>query len=402
MDKLLRMPRTIMAVVLLAFAGHAWCAPSQFLTGLTVHKPDKVQPGITLYCIRGLNKIFALDQQGNEIHTWTLPGISANVKALPKGHVLLFANSGGDRLNLDSDVLREYDWDGQLVWEFPLPEGFLSFHHDFQRLQNGNTLILGAKLRTTGSIPREVRDNIILEVDSEKNIVWQWSVLDHFEQLGLSEDAKNIIVNQMDGKDIFHTNSMQALPPNRFEREDGRFRRGNLLISQRNTNLVFIIDRTTGDIVWRSEKDTIGQHHASMIPPNFIGSGNLILFDNGGYGGYPTVYRLYSRISEFNPVTGKKAWNYTGFSSDQRPAISFFSVYRGGVQRLRNGNTLITEADWGRIFEVTKNGEIVWEYICPYFRYLEGNLSNGYTNLIYRAYRVAPDWQTGNAQVSYW
>ena len=34
-----------------------------------------------------------------------------------------------------------------------------------------------------------------------------------------------------------------------------------------------------------------------------------------------------------------------------------------GAQRLPNGNTLITESDAGRVFEVTEGGDIVWEFV---------------------------------------
>ena len=37
----------------------------------------------------------------------------------------------------------------------------------------------------------------------------------------------------------------------------------------------------------------------------------------------------------------------------------------GSAQRLPNGNTLIAETDRGHAFEVTKDGEIVWEFYTP-------------------------------------
>jgi hypothetical protein len=37
------------------------------------------------------------------------------------------------------------------------------------------------------------------------------------------------------------------------------------------------------------------------------------------------------------------------------------------MQRLENGNTLINEGSNGRIFEVTRDHEIVWEYISPFW-----------------------------------
>ena len=38
----------------------------------------------------------------------------------------------------------------------------------------------------------------------------------------------------------------------------------------------------------------------------------------------------------------------------------------GTTERLSNGNTMITETNNGRAFEVTPAGEIVWEFFNPY------------------------------------
>jgi hypothetical protein len=43
----------------------------------------------------------------------------------------------------------------------------------------------------------------------------------------------------------------------------------------------------------------------------------------------------------------------------------FYSETCGSCQRLDNGNTLITESDSGRAFEVTRDKKIVWEFINP-------------------------------------
>jgi hypothetical protein len=64
---------------------------------------------------------------------------------------------------------------------------------------------------------------------------------------------------------------------------------------------------------------------------------------------------------------------------------SFYSHIEGGAQRLSNGNTLITGAQFGRVFEVTDLEEIIWEYISPYF-----NASN--SNAVDRDYKVPLDW----------
>ena len=59
-----------------------------------------------------------------------------------------------------------------------------------------------------------------------------------------------------------------------------------------------------------------------MIPKGLPGEGNLMVFDNGGWGGYdvpnpgaPTgvkaALRDYSRVLEIDPVAMKIVWQYT-------------------------------------------------------------------------------------------
>ena len=78
-----------------------------------------------------------------------------------------------------------------------------------------------------------------------------------------------------------------------------------------------------------------------------------MIFDNGRE-------RPYTRVIELNPVTEKIEWEYKG-----DPPQSFYSISRGGNQKLLNGNYLITESDKGHVFEVTRDGEIVWEFFNP-------------------------------------
>ena len=70
----------------------------------------------------------------------------------------------------------------------------------------------------------------------------------------------------------------------------------------------------------------------------------------------------FSRVIEINPATNEIGWTY-----QDRPVSNFFSPRMGNAQPLPNGNTLINEASFGRFFEVTRDGEIVWEYVNPYF-----------------------------------
>ena len=258
-----------------------------------------------------------------------------------------------------------------------------------------------------------MEDDYIFEVSWDGEVLWEWLASDHIQELGFSEDARNAIYRSVpwhEGRqsaDWIHLNSATYIGPNRwYGAGDERFHPDNIIISSRTANIVAIIERATGAIVWRMGPDyressalqelgqVIGQHHPHIIPEGLPGAGNLLLFDNGGNAGYgpgtpsaPTgvnnVTRMNSRVLEINPVTFEKVWEY---SIAGLPGFLFYSTFVSSAQRLLNGNTLITEGVVGRVFEVTPGNEIVWEYMNPHFD------EDGAPNLVYRAYRVPYEW----------
>ena len=64
---------------------------------------------------------------------------------------------------------------------------------------------------------------------------------------------------------------------------------------------------------------------------------------------------------------------------------AFYSQLISSAQRLPNGNTLITEGCFSRLFEVTPDKEIVWEYRAPFDNIIS-------QPMIYRAYRYPYDY----------
>ena len=179
------------------------------------------------------------------------------------------------------------------------------------------------------------------------------------------------------------------------------------MISSRTASFIAIINRD-GNVVWRLGPDytqtreqaeigqIIGQHFPHLIPQGLPGAGNLLVFDNGGRGGYGfsnpanpdgilSMTRDYSRVLEINPVTLEIVWQYSISPGTQQ--FQFYSWYVSNAQRLPNGNTMINEGMDGRIFELTPENEIVWEYVSPFFG------TNGVpSNRIFRAHRVPYDW----------
>jgi hypothetical protein len=114
----------------------------------------------------------------------------------------------------------------------------------------------------------------------------------------------------------------------------------------------------------------------------------VLLFDNGSHRrgqGVP-----YSRVIEIDPATNQIVWEYRG-----EPPFSFYSPVISSAERLPNGNTLICEGSAGRLFEVTPDKEIVWEYINPVFTPGAGAAGGGpldASNAVFRAHRYGPDY----------
>ena len=79
-----------------------------------------------------------VDMQGRVVHSW--PGVRA------VGRARLDRNGRLMVIGVD-DMIKEYDWDGNLVWQY-FPEGtnphhrLLGPHHDVWRKDNGNTLLI--------------------------------------------------------------------------------------------------------------------------------------------------------------------------------------------------------------------------------------------------------------------
>lgn len=416
--------------------------PLVFPHGVTVYDPEKCWNGYTIVPLVN-DGVLLFDMNGNEIRRWNMQAMPP--KLLPGGYVMGLSGYRHPDYGMQDGVnLIEIDYDGNVVWEFDHFEyiddpgrdqrWMARQHHDYQRQGNpvgyyvpgmdaspleGNTLILVHEtIRNPRISDKRLLDDVMIEVDWEGNILWKWSVSDHFEELGFDEAAKNVLfrdpnMRRADGGvgDYLHVNCMSCLGPNKwYDKGDMRFKPDNIIFDCREANILAILDKETGKIVWKIGPDfnaspelkklgwIIGQHHFHMIPRGLPGEGNLLVFDNGGWGGYgvpgpssaigiKNALRDYSRVLEFNPVTLELVWKLTPKELGHAipvDASKFYSPYVSSVQRLPNGNTLVTEGSDGRLIEVTPDHEIVWEWISPYYTHNEKGPRN---NMIYRAYR---------------
>lgn len=384
----LALPLAAVAAAAAALVVAAPPAQTVYQRGTTIWARDQTWDGLTLY--PGLDGVvYLVDMAGQVVHRWTSPQpgeLLAYAEPLDNGNILAVVRPPGQ---FEGHTAVELDWNGGVVWSFALPAAAGYIHHDLERLPNGNTLLLCVRLMFAPAISAQlIYDDYLVEVDARGTPVWIWETWQHFAEFGFDNRAVQLISAK--GGHWAHTNSVHCIPSNRHTA--AFLRPGNLMLSQRATNVVFIIDRASGRIVWKIGPNSNlvqGQHAPYLIADGLPGAGNILLFDNGSGTGYPPggFVRGYSRVLEIDPLTQNTVWDYDASKSGALRQL-FFADLVSNAQRLPNGNTFVCSGVTGRLFEVTAGGEIVWEYLTP----VTGTLGGLQGSLLYRAYRVASNW----------
>lgn len=376
-------------------------------TGVVRLDRDRVHDSLILFGgPDGVSRLIDLD--GEVRHEWPLYGVPARIidPAMNGGRIgdigvqlsEVEDSPGGIYANR---TVGQVSWDGDVLWEWgsEAPGGAARQNHDWELLPNGNRLFLVTIPRVVPGLgTKVVGDQGIYEVTPAGDIVWSWQAGDHLQEFGFSEAGWEHLRSTVDRRpdDVWgylEMNSMKTLGPNKWHDADPDtvFQPDNIIFSTRKANVVGIIDKSTGALVWRmgpyygeepgAEHQRInrfslprpvdqlsGQHNPHFIGEGLPGAGNILVFDNQGGAGYPPApLGIYagSRVLEIDPSTKEIVWQYTAEDSG-RPSWEFHSSFVSNAQRLPNGNTLITEGMRGRLFQVTPEGEIVWEYRSPY------------------------------------
>jgi hypothetical protein len=334
--------------------------------GVTIYDPSRAFNGYTLYTSGHAQKAFLISMTGEVVQEWQLPfstlwDESAAVEEpqpdelmyIEKAHLL----PNGDLLALYVAIgtspwgmgLVRMNQDSQVVWKY-----LQQAHHDFDVGDDGKIYVLTHEIRTDKLAghehlaPPRIDDYVVVlsPEGEELKKVWLLGALASSPYATMLSAVPWYIA---EGKgDYLHTNSIDVIGPDLAARLPFAAP-GRVLLSLREIGAVAILDLDREEIVWAERGPWLRQHDADLLP-----NGRMILFDNeGGRAGT-------SRVLEFDPSTLAIAWSYAG--DDQHP---FYSRVRSGQERLPNGDTLITESDGGRLFEVTPAGEIVWEYVNP-------------------------------------
>jgi len=318
--------------------------------GVRKHVSHKCFRGYTLFSTAFGSTEYLIDMNGMLVHTWPVTH-SQYAEILPNGNLLVDNYGYG---------LQELTPTGERVWSWEGP-----YHHDFHVVSDDEIVFLVNRSEpilpgfyAEGYEPESMLSDVAVAMNREGQILWEFPFRDHVQELhelaGLPLPVRYAMLRP-GGKmaerrlaDWAHTNTVEVLPDTPLGHRDERLRAGNMLFSFRSLDIIGVADVQKNKIVWAWGLGVLdGQHQ-----PTMTAEGTILMFDNG-------TARGYSAVVEIDPSTNQEVWRY-------EDRAGFFSAYRSGVQRLPNGNTLVAESDAGRIFELTPDKEVVWDYYSPF------------------------------------
>ena len=324
--------------------------------GVTVFDKNKCAPGLNLVVSGHAPEAALIDMEGRALHIWSIemkdvwpdqPADRHNThthwvyaRLMPDGELLaIFSGIGIVKLDKDSRLV----WDNQN-----------RAHHHVDIARDGTLYVLTREARVNRqyNFRKPILEDYISILDSEGHELRRISILEAIQR----SKYKQLLRRAKRHGDILHANYVDFLEDAPVS-SDSPFKPGRILVSLRELDLVCVIDPEHSSVTW-GESDLWSKQHCPALLPN----GSILVFDNRGGGDR-------SRVIEYAPEGGVTTWMY-----EDSGKVPFYSPFAGRCQRLTNGNTLITESDSGRAFEVTRKGTIVWEYLNPHRAGEDGEL----------------------------
>lgn len=342
----------IQKLLAIGYVSGTQAAPAR--DGLTIHDPELAYQGLNLVVSGHAAEATLMTMSGTEVHKWACDvhtawpdfkideRVGKNKTQLHtfwrRAHVM----ENGDVLTIFEGLgLIRLDKDSNVLWG--LQNGA---HHDLDVGEDGRIYVLTRKthINPDHNSTRPILEDFITVLDRDGGLLKEVSIL-----RALKNSKYATLAGRLDAAgDILHTNTIEIME----EKEWGKpvpWEPGMVLVSILKLDLVCFIDLETETIVW-AESDFWRRQHQ----PTVLENGNILILNNH-------ATKNTSSVFEFDPVTMERVWYYGA-----EPGNFFHTATCGTGQRLPNGNTLITESDAGRAFEVTPDKNIVWEYVNPH------------------------------------
>lgn len=400
----------------------------------------------TPYYEYGGSTTYLIDNDQNIINTWSHDSGPASMPYLMPDSSIIYPsrveyptmNSGGV-----GGRIQRLSWDGVVVWEYIISDSIYQHHHDICPLPNGNILILAWERKSAEQayeMGRQLVENPLNEVWSESileiepiapnnaNIIWEWHLWDHLVQdVDSTISNYGVIANHPELLNINYGAIGVIGGPGgatadwlHFNAIDYNSGLDQIVISSKNANEIYIIDHSTtieeaashsgglyskgGDFLYRwgnpevydrgtvQDKRLFGQHGINWIEEDYPGEGDLIVFNNG-YGRpgfeYSSVDQITTPIQNDGNyfISDSLAYGPVNHTWSFGDSGIFISKFQSGAYRLSDGNTIVTVGMENRIFEVSNENVILWEYT-----------SNESSDMIPRAMKYGLDYFTNNLE----
>ncbi|KAL4810939.1 ASST-domain-containing protein [Aspergillus unguis] len=379
--------------------------------GLRGSSPS-VSPGYVLYAPLTSDTAHLISTSGEEVHRWTLPNRAGrHARILPNGD-LAYNGAHADSPNLfpmwkkycGGEMLQVRP-NGEVVRKYSDPYA----HHDQNHLDDGTILYTTLEplteeeaKRVKGGIPGSESPEGIMYGDCIK-LVEPWSVSNDSSSADFEGTVTGGAKLLWSWRAIDHLDTSIFAQHESYPREHWPLinsvsldSKGDIIASSRNTSSVFVISRATKKVIWHITSPLVNQQHCA----HEINSetGDMMIFDNGVF--RPGLAVPFSRAMIVSRATKSITWEYKDASTG---GLAFFTPFMGSAQKLQGGNVFIAEAATGRLFEVTEDGEVVWEFVVPELNNYTKVMSQrdlgemekiGFSyesNAVFRAYKYAPE-----------
>ena len=286
------------------------------------------------------------DENMQAVHIWSL-----DEKDVPHPHKRspLFKFPHGFEILPDGSIfyafdggisLKHVDINGQTLWH-----KIGNYHHAITLDEDGKTL-WALRHAFDWTDDRSVFDNpknrFFEQLDTETGNTLQTITL--ADIASVNKKLSILKTRRPNIFDPYHENDVEPLPAS-FAKQFPQFLPGDLLVSIRNANLVFVMNPQSHKVKWWRMGMAIWQHD-----PDWLSDGSISVFDNGRGIGTSRIIKIDPKIMTMNTILAGGKYN---FSSD----------YRGKHQVLPDGSILVSSTFQGRFFEVSPSGEIVFELI---------------------------------------
>lgn len=335
--------------------------------------PEAVQPALTLISSAWSTSddltpgVRLIDRQGRVLHQWLVDPTEVFPEPPTQGRPLSMIGIHGSHLFPNGEMLVNLDYAGTVRMDacgnvqWRLPTGS---HHSIAQAEDGSFWIPAVTPSPRTETPRHpdgppgmvgpFYHDLILNIDENGTVLDSIHVLDILYSNGLVRHL--VDEEQLNDPDPTHLNDVEPLPSSLADQYP-LFEPGDLIVSLRDLDLVFVMDPSSGQVRWHASQPFIKQHD-----PDFIGGGWITLFDNRWDGTARGTLLGGSRILALQPHTDSVR---TLFPT--RHSEPFYTDYAGKSQLMGNGRMLLTESEAGRVVEVSSDGRTIWEWIVePY------------------------------------